>query len=147
MIKALAASVMRGRILVLKALKAYADLQRQRLGQGDGGGGLEILPRAVGVRRLAGLRGQGVQGTLVPLLVVALELESQAHAIGAQVLVFVAGGDSGEPLVERVAVAGQAEKEGVLMDGESHCAGAAPTLLGIVEELGDGGVDGGARRN
>ena len=128
-------------------MKSYTDLECQRLGQGDGGGGFKILPGTVGLRRLAGLRGQGVEGTLVPLLVVALELESQAHTIVPHVLVFVAGVDSGKPLVERVAVAGQSEKEGVLMGGKSHCAGAAPTLLGIVEELRDSSVDGGARRN
>ena len=38
---------MRGRILIFKALETHADFQSQRLGQGDGRGRLEILPRAV----------------------------------------------------------------------------------------------------
>src|SRR5260370_20901302 len=138
---------MSGRILILKVFKAHADLERQGLRQADGGGRLEILPGAIGVRSLVGLGRQGVQRTLVPLLVIALELEPQAHAIGPQVLVFIARGDSGKPLVERVAVAGQAEKEGVLMRRETHSPGAAPPLLGIVEELGHGGVEDGACRH
>src|SRR5262245_1172859 len=85
--------VMSGRVLVLKALKSYPDLECQRLGKGYGGGGFKILPRTVGLGGLAGLGCQGVQGTLIPLLVIALELESQAHPIIPHVLVFVAGVD------------------------------------------------------
>ena len=49
--------------------------------------------------------------------------------------------------LQRVAIARQAEREGVLVDREAHRAGAAPTLLGIVEELGDRSVDGRAGRS
>ena len=84
------------------------------------------------VRSLVGVRRQSVQRSPVPLLVIALELESQAHSVAHHLLVFVARGDSGEPFVERVAVARQAESKRVLLHGEPHRAGRAPSLLGIV---------------
>src|ERR1019366_7380485 len=101
-----------------KALEAHSDLERQGLGQADRGCRLEVLPRAIGIRSLLGMGRQSVQGTLVPLLVIALELESQAHSIASHVLVFVARRDSRETLVERVAVAGQAESKRVLLHRE-----------------------------
>src|SRR5260370_42066289 len=77
---------------------------------------------------------------------VALELKTQVYPVAAQMLVLIPGGDSGEPLVERIAVAGQAEKEGILLHRETERARPAPSLLGIVDEFGQRGIDVSTRR-
>src|SRR5438876_12175192 len=105
---------MRGRKLVLEALKPHPYLQRQGFGQLDDGGGLEVLPGAVGSRSHTRPGRQRVQRIAVPLLVIAFELEAQVHLIGAEVFVFVARRNASKALVQCVAVAGQSEKEGVL---------------------------------
>ena len=68
---------------------------------------------------------------VVPLLVVAVELEAQAHAVRAQVRVLVARHDSGVALRQFVAVAHQPEREAVVLDGGGAFHRAAPALLAL----------------
>src|ERR1019366_3798561 len=71
----------------------------------------------------------------VPLIVIALGLETEADAIAEEALVFVARAETGVAFVEPVAVADQAQGEGMLAGGKAGRAAAAPALLGIVDKL------------
>jgi hypothetical protein len=84
--------------------------------------------------------GRSVQGILIPLVVVAFELEAEAEFVAAKVLVLVLAVDAGEALVEGVPVTGESEEEGVLLDGEPGCSSAAPPIAGVVDELAEGDV-------
>src|SRR5258706_7666267 len=66
----------RGRKLRVETLETRAEGKRQALGQQNGGQGLEILARA---REAAGggSSPDGIHGRAVPLIVIAVELETQ----------------------------------------------------------------------
>src|SRR5215471_4394321 len=91
----------RGRKLVLKTLEAYTGGERQRFGDHYGYEGLEILAGAIGTedigwrwRRAIELLRVGLHGGAAPSLMIALELEAEANALAADMLVLVARQDA-----------------------------------------------------
>src|ERR1039458_4547861 len=125
----------RGRIFVFETFDTRADFEGERFGERDGDGRLEVLARAVGLGGEVGMGGERGDGARVPLIVIALGLETVANAIAEESLVFVARAEAGVAFVEPVAVADQAQGEGMLAGGETGRAAAAPALLGIVNKL------------
>ena len=125
----------RGRIFVFETFHTRADFEGEWFGERDGDGRLEILARAVGLGGELGMGDERGDGAGVPLIVIALDLEAEAEAIAEKALVFVARAEAGVAFVQPVAVADQAQREGMLADGETGRAASAPTLLGIVDKL------------
>src|ERR1035438_5155802 len=109
----------RGRIFIFETFHARADFERERFRERDGDGRLEVLACTVGLRGEAGMGGKRGDGAGVPLIVIALDLETEADPIAEKALVFVARAEAGVAFVEPVAVADQAQGEGMLAGGEA----------------------------
>ena len=81
--------------------------------------------------------GSGLQQRgLVPLLVIAREIEAELEPVRAHVAPLEAGLNAGVALAQPVAIADHAEAEGVLVDVHGRVALPGPSLLGVIQEAG-----------
>src|ERR1039458_4993482 len=74
----------RGRSLIFETPHARADFEGERFGERDGDGRLEVLAPAVGLRGEVGMGAERGDGAGVPLIVIALHLETETDAIAEQ---------------------------------------------------------------